>query len=143
MDYRYLPEHLRPVADSAARFLKEQRGLTKFKVEAEAYKLLAFRPTLSTTTPEGHIVCIEVLEEPFSTNLQAVVLECVRLGLPVKLYVACPTKSEEGQVAFDAAVKQARKYNLGILRVEGRDIEVLAEPQSLSFLATRQIDKKG
>src|SRR4051794_13628160 len=98
MTYRILASQLYEVANESRRFCTEQWGIRRAKINVEQPidNELGFVPTLSATTSDAYLVCIEVSTRVYSPTLDAFVLACKNRGMAVKLYVAVPRDSIEG-----------------------------------------------
>jgi len=138
MSYRYLSEQLRPIADSAARFFKRRWGVSGFKVEETIHEDVSYRPTLHAMTRDYHLLCIEVSESPYPTGLDAFIADCMRLSLPVRLFVALPAGSTAPNYKRDIA--RAREYGVGVLEVSTQAVEHIQSALSLSLVTVRRID---
>src|SRR4051794_33517390 len=114
MTYRILPADLHPVADAATAFLKTEWGIaaSKIVVELEFHSEVAI-PTLHATDRDHYIVAVEVSNSPSPPQLDAMVLDCSRLMLPVKLYVAMPEQATIPQ----KQLQRAKDNGVGVLTV--------------------------
>lgn len=137
MVYRYLPENLHAVAEGIKLYFRNERGLSNFKTEGEVDKSLDYRPTLHTQAKDHHIICVDVLESPYSPALDSIVLDCVKKSLPVKLYVAFP--ENPGQQDYKKKVDRARTNGVGVLEARQNGIDVIHEALSLSLIGVREI----
>jgi hypothetical protein len=137
MAYRYLPQNLRGIAEEIRLFFLNERGLANFKTEEEVDASLDYRPTLHTNTKHHHIICVDVLESPYSPALDSIVLDCVKKSLPVRLYVAFP--ENPAQQDYKKKVDRARANGVGVLEVRQNRVEVIHEALSLSLLGVREI----
>jgi hypothetical protein len=142
MKYNYLPEHLHPVADAVAKYLRDNRGLTGFIAEAEVFKQLSYRPTLQCRTRDGYFVCVEVLDEPYNATLDAVIADCIRDNLPIKLYVAYPEASVTNTATYKSLLERAERNGLGVIELKSTGVHVIHDPCALSLVSVRAIDKK-
>jgi hypothetical protein len=79
-------------------------------------------------------------ETPYYQFLDSVVLDCVRLGLPVKLYVAFPTSAEAPQ--YKSLVDRARKNGVGVLEITPTGGQIIHEALSLSLWGLRRTDRQ-
>jgi hypothetical protein len=140
MAYRYLPENLHAVAEGIKVYFRDERGLANFQIEEEVDKSLDYRPTLHTHTKDHHIVCVDVLESPYSPPLDSIVLDCVRKSLPIKLYVAFPENS--GQQDYKKRVDRARGNGVGVLEVRANGVEMIHDALSLSLSGVRGIEPR-
>ncbi|MFZ5544508.1 MAG: hypothetical protein ACOZJZ_13185 [Pseudomonadota bacterium] len=93
--YRVLPTHLHGTADAAAKYLTRELGLSAnaIKIEQEVHPSVDFRPTIQALSSDKHLICVEVVEALFPTELQAFILSCRNHSVPVKLYCAIPDGS--------------------------------------------------
>jgi hypothetical protein len=140
MNYRYLPEQLRPTADAVASFLRETRGLQHLRVEEEIDKNLPYRPTLHQLTQDKYFLCVDVLDSPFSPTLESVVSDCMQRSLPVKLFVAFPGGAD--MLDYKKNVDRARVKGVGVIEVTNLGCDVKHEALALSLIGVRPIDKK-
>jgi hypothetical protein len=140
VNFRVLPSQLHTTAEEVARFLREERGLSRFRVEEPVDDEVDYRPTLQTTTPEFHDVWIEVSELPYLRSLDSVVLHCVTNSLPVKLYVAFP----QGLAAteYKVNIDEARRKGVGAIEITGGKCHVIHEATPLSLGGVRSEDHK-
>jgi hypothetical protein len=137
--YRHLPEHLRPIANATMAFYRKDRGLTRWAIEEPIDDEIEFRPTLHAAARNGEFVCIEVLERPYSTTLDAPVFECMKKGLPVRLYVAFPEDLQQPDYAGD--LKRGDANGVGVVEVSGKVVRIVREAVSLSLLGVRRVDR--
>jgi hypothetical protein len=140
VNFRALPTQLHAIAEEVVRFLREDRGLSKFKVESPVADDTNYRPTLQTTTPEHQDVWIEVSEAPYLTSLDSVVLHCVTNCLPVKLYVAFPGGLPV--TAYKSKIDEARTKGVGGLEISQGKCHVIHEARLLSLTGVRWEDRK-
>jgi hypothetical protein len=141
MNYLYLPAQLAWVADAAAQFFKDNRGVQKFQVEKELVKWLRYGPTLHSVALDQYYFCIEVLPSPFSPTLESVVSDCMQQSLPVKLFVAFPGGPNIPD--YKSQADRARLKGVGVLEVTTASCQVIHEALSLSLIGVRPIDKKS
>src|SRR5882672_9632866 len=93
MNFRHLPEPLRLSADAVVEYFKAERGIQDFVEEEEIHSQVG-RPTLHATANDHHFWCVEFSETtPYPPTLDRFVLDCIRHGLPVRLFVAVPSSS--------------------------------------------------
>jgi hypothetical protein len=86
------------------------------------------------------LVAIEVNEGDYTGALDKFVLECLREGLPIKLFVAVPVTASPTQVI--SLVRQAKENGIGVVEVDGAKIRFLVHAVSLSLIGLRLIDPK-
>jgi len=142
MSYRILGEALREPANHVITFLRQERGLTKIKIEEEVVKGLP-KPTLHCTDGDQNLICVEFSEKScYPAPLAAFVDEFRAIQLPVKIYVALPSDAQSA--TFMAELVRARKQGVGVLLVEpAGTINVLDEPLSLILAQLRRLDMKS
>jgi len=141
MPYRYLPEHLHEYADEVKQYFRGSRGLTNFKVEEPISPTLDYRPTLHSVTKDHHIVCIDVLETPYSSVLDGFVLDCVKKSIPVNLFVAFPEGSVQAE--YKKNVDRARNNGVGVVEIKANGVvQVIHEALTLSLAGVREIDTR-
>lgn len=138
MNYRYLVEQLRPVADSAAHYFTAHWGVTKFRIEEPLKEVPEYSPALHATTSDLHYLCVEVSERAYPNGLDTFVLACIAKSLPVRLVVAFPADSK-GQ-DFNTDMSRAREYGVGVLEVSGNVSKMLQDPTPLSLMVVRRIE---
>jgi hypothetical protein len=140
VNFRALPPQLQKVAERVALFFKEERGLSRLKVEEAVVGEIDYRPTFQTITPEFHDVWIEVSEQPYLSSLDTVVLHCATNNLPVKLYVAFPA----GEVTIDykTRIDHARRTGVGVIEVTDGACQVIHEAIPLFMIGVRKEDHK-
>ena len=141
MTYKALAESLRSVADQAEIFFRKSRGVSGFKVESAIHPEIGC-PTLHAQTRDHHLLCVEVSESPYPATLDRFVLDCVRLGLPVKLFIAVPKPTDPRPSGYDKELSRARDCGVGVVEIEGETIKVVQEPVPLSLSGLRQVDRK-
>jgi hypothetical protein len=140
VNFRVLPTQLHTTAEEVVRFFKEDRGLSKFKVEDPVDDAIGYRPTLQATTQENQDVWIEVSEAPFLRSLDTVVLHCVTNCLPVKLYVAFPAGLSPTK--YKDNIDESRRKGLGALEVSPGKVIVIHEALRLSLTGVRKEDHR-
>ena len=139
MGYDYLPEELRPIADAVCSYLKDNRGVRTIHVESIIDPRIQYKPTISGNTNRGYLTCVDVSPSPYPPALDAFVLDCIKFGLPVKLYVANP-ESKSGAVD-ERAIRRASSLGVGRIIISGDRIEVTNEALELSLII-QEIDTK-
>jgi hypothetical protein len=128
------------MADAVVDFFKKQRGITHFKVEEPIHKDLAV-PTLHAKTQDHHIICVEFSEATaYPLSVERFVPDCNRLSLPVRVFVAIPSGSNNPNHTRD--LNRSREWGVGVLVVDGADVTALQEPLSLSLASVRRIDMR-
>ena len=142
MSFRILGEALREPATHVIGFLKRERGLTRIKIEEEVVRGLP-KPTLHAVDPDQNVLCVEFSENNcYPATLAAFVDEFRAIQLPVKVYIALPSSSQNP--SFMAELVRARKQGVGVLLVEpAGTINVLNEPLSLILAQLRRLDMKS
>lgn len=138
--YRALPDNLKDFADATQKYLTKELGLAAIRVEQEVHRDVDFRPTLSATSTDKHIICAEVVEQLFTPDIEQFVLACRNHSLPVKLYVAV----RRGQFqAYELKVlKFARENGIAILEISppNHGTLITTPPISLSLGGLRTFD---
>jgi hypothetical protein len=131
--YRALPDNLKEYADAAQKYLMKELGLSAIKVEQEVHREIEFRPTLSSISPDKHIICAEVVEQLFTPDIETFVLACRNHSLPVKLYVT--VRKGQFQAYDQKALKTARENGVAILEVSppSHGMLITNPPVSLSL----------
>ncbi len=134
MSYRFLATDLHPVADAATAFLKAQWGIpaSKIKVEQEFSKDVAV-PTLHAFDREHYITAVEVSNSPYPSQLDAMIVDCIRLGLPVKLYVAMPKQA----TISHPQLQRAKNTGVGVLIVDGDTCTLFERALALSLVGVQ------
>lgn len=135
MTYGFLSLALHPVADAAQEFLKSEWGIqpSKILVEREFEKDVPV-PTLHARDRENYIIGVEVSDSPYPPQLDAMVLDCVRLGLPVKLYVATP----EQKTIDQKQLQRAKDTGVGVLIVNSTGCKQFERALSLSLTGVQK-----
>ena len=141
MIYKALAESLRSIADQAEVYFRTERGIRGFKAEAPIHHDVAC-PTLQAQTRDFHILCVEASETPYPNTLDRLVLDCVRLGLPVKLYMAVPKPANAAPEGYVAQIARAKDVGVGLVEVDGRRVKLLHDALSLSLAGLRQTDRR-
>lgn len=132
MTYRVLTPSLYATADAVQKYLRAERGITKFDVEAPIQSDVEYCPTLSAKTRDFSIVCVEVSERAYSNPLDAFVLECKNRSLPVKLYVAMPKAVTDPE--YRENLKRAKSRSVGLIEVDTSGVGVIVEEALLLSL---------
>lgn len=141
MNFRHLPEPLRPTADAVVAYFEEERGIRHFVEEEEIHPQVA-RPSLHAVANDHHFWCVEFSETtPYPASLDRLVLDCMRHGLPVRLFVALPSGSTNPDYRRD--LNRAIECGVGVIEASGHTVRVINEPLSLSLTGVRRIEKKN
>jgi hypothetical protein len=141
MNFRHLPEPLRPTADAVVEYFEAERGIRHFVEEVEIHPQVA-RPSLHSPANDHHFWCVEFSETtPYPASLDRFVLDCMRYGLPVRLFVALPSGSTTPEYHRD--LNRAVEYGVGVMEVTNNVVRVINEPLSLSLSGARRIEKKN
>ena len=138
MNFRFLSEQLRPTAEEARNFFKRKWGIGSFVLEEAVSSETTFSPTLQAQTPDHHLLCVEVSESPYPSALDSFVVDCMRLCIPVRLFVAVPEDSK-GQ-NYNRDRERARKCGVGVLEVSPRSSKIIQQPLSLSLAGLRPVE---
>jgi hypothetical protein len=140
MNYRFLSEQLRPTAEGARRFFRQRWGVTSFKAEESVSSETSFSPTLQAETSDHHLLCVEVSKSPYPSALDSFVVDCMRLCIPVKLFVAI---SEDSMgPSYNRDLERARKCGVGVLEVRKSSSTIIHAALSLSLTGVRPVDLK-
>ena len=91
-------------------------------------------PTFMGTSATGVRVCIEVNESFYPITMNEFVADCIKMGLPVKLYTAVP--ANPNKTIDQTSIQRAEKFGVGCLLVDNGRITVLREALDLSLLLT-------
>jgi len=134
MNYKFLPDQLHATADQVAAYLAETRGVTAIKPEEQVKKELEYRPTIQGLTTDKYVVAIEVQDNPDTTHLDPVILQCVTQRIPIKLFIAFPQSTTP---IPHNLIEKAHKKGLGVIEVEQQGPQVLREALPLSLLGYR------
>jgi len=138
MNFRHLPEPLRPMADAVVDFFAQERGITHFKAEEPIHKDVAI-PTIHAKTQDHQILCVEFSETTaFPLSVERFAPDCNRLCLPVRVFVAIPSGSSGAE--YNRDLKRAREWGVGVLAVDGANVTPVQEPLSLSLAGVRRIE---
>ncbi len=138
MNFRHLPAQLWPVAEAAARFFRNNWGISKFKVEEPIDHRIQRRPTLHAVMRDHHFLCVEVSETPYPTGLDSFVLDSRDHFLPVRLFVALPAGSTNADYPRD--LQRAQDHGVGVLEVTGGRAKKIHDALSLSLAGLRPIE---
>lgn len=116
--YKFLASPLHSTANAAMVYFKNEVGLSHFKVEEPIGQNLEFRPTISCSSTEQYLVCVEISESawPLKNVLDTFVLDCKNQGMPVKLHVAIPKGVVDPD--FSKNLKRAKSCGVGVLELE-------------------------
>lgn len=142
MSYRILGQSLWPTANAVRKYFKETLGLATIKVEEEIAKEVP-RPTLHAKSRDQAFICAEFLEAGcFSLNIERFVSACKAKQLPVRLFVVFPEGAKSKDFGKD--FRAAREHGVGVISVsEAGEVNVLAEPISITLSGLRKIDPKA
>jgi hypothetical protein len=140
MPYSFLSSELVDMADAAEAYLRARRGITRFKYEESIAPETGYRPTLSGTTSDHYIYCVDVVSSIPQPAHDSFILNCVNLGLPVKFYLALNEK-DAGQLTLSMK-KVLKQKGIGLLLYEGGTTTVRVEHEAVaqSLLGYRKID---
>jgi hypothetical protein len=134
MSYKILAEALRPTADAAIQFLKDEWGIPASRISVETeFHPEAPSPTIHATDSRDHtIIAIEVSNSAYPPQLDKMVLDCMRLRLPVHLYVAMPAPVR-GTISHPDLAR-AKAHGVGVLIVNGTDCKHFERALALSLI---------
>lgn len=138
--YRVLTDPLRPFADGAVKYFSREFGVNSHKIESEVHPLLDYRPTLHWITQDKYVLCAEVCDILFPSDLERAILSCRNHGIPAKLFVVIPSGSIES--VSTKAISFTRENGIGILEVDekGNGKMLSAQPIPLSLTGLRSFD---
>src|SRR5438105_3176353 len=121
------------------KWFMDNWGISKnaVTVEGQIHQDVELRPTLSASTKDHHVLCIEASESVYANHLDASVLGCMRYGLPVKLYVAVPKEAKDPNYAQN--LRAARRAGVGVIEIDGSSGLIIQSALSLSLNAVRPI----
>jgi hypothetical protein len=139
MSFRILGEALRDPANQVILFLRQERGLTRIKIEEEIVRGLP-KPTVQAVDCDQNYICVEFSEKDcYPAPLAAFVDAFRSVQLPVKIYVALPSDGQSS--TFMAELVRAKKQGVGVLLVEpAGTVNVLNEAVSLILAQLRRLD---
>ena len=110
-------------------------------VEEEEIHPQVPRPSLHAAANDYHFWCVEFSETtPYPPTLDRLVLDCVRQGLPVRLFVALPSGSTDPN--YNRDLNRAMDVGVGVIEVTDRNVRIVNEPLSLSLAGVRRIEKR-
>jgi hypothetical protein len=137
MTYRFLTPPLHPVAEAVRKFLTEEWGIgsAKIAVEQPISDDVGIVPTLHAQERDHSLICIEVSETPYPPQLDSLVVDCLNAALPVKIYVAIPTRDNLPQ----KEIVRAGQRGVGVL-VVGSDCKIMNRALNLSLTGVRKPD---
>ena len=138
--YTILAPPLHRTADAAIKWFMDHWGISKSSVavEHQIHPDVELRPTFTAQTTDCHLLCIEVSESIYANHLDACVVSCVHLGLPVQLFVAVAKAPKDPNYAQN--LKAARRAGVGIIEVDDDSGVIIQNGLSLSLSAVRPID---
>lgn len=139
MTYKSLSESLRPTADAARDFFKRDWGVHSFRVEEPIDANISYCPTLSATTRDQYVLCIEVSGSAYHSGLDQLVIDCRNYGMPAKVFVAIP--KESGDPQYRQNVRRATACGVGLVEISGTKGRIIHNALSLSLTGCRPIDK--
>lgn len=128
MPYSYLDPSLQPMADVVLKHLKAI-GLKSIQIEKIDFQA-PFAPTLTGNSRDGVKYCVEVNTTIFPKTLDSFIADCIRLGLPIKLYVAITEPNSYNS----AELNRASKFGIGLFEVNGKRIQQIRPALELSLL---------
>jgi len=132
-NYRVLATHLHPLADAAIQYFINNNGAraSQINVEAEIHPEVNFRPTISYSKTDKHIICAEVVDAFNLPEIERFVLACKNLSLPVHLYIVI---QKDSIPHIDTKVlKTTRDNGVAILEITFPNHGVLLGSASLSL----------
>lgn len=137
--YTILAPPLHQTANAAIKWFLDNWGINKsaVKVEQSVHTDLELRPTFNAQTRDSHILCIEVSENAYANHLNAFVVGCLQLGLPVKLFVAVTKGTRDPNLSHN--LKVAKLAGVGLIEVDDSSGVVMQDAVSLSLMAVRAI----
>ena len=139
MNYKFLPDQLQSTADAVSEYLKEDRGVNDVKIEEQVEQELQYRPTIHGLSPEKYVIAVEVQETINTAPLDSVIIDCVRLAIPMKLFLAFAPSATP---VSHSLIESAHKKGLGVIEVRTTGPVVLREALPLSLLGYRLDHKK-
>ncbi len=139
MNYRHLPEQLRPNADAAISFFRREWGISRFYVEQPIDTAIEYRPTAYAVTSDRHFLCLEVSERPYPVGLDGFVLDCARSCVPARLFVVLSAGLKGSD--YDRDLSRARNNGVGLVEVSDANVAIINHPLSLSLIGVRRIER--
>jgi hypothetical protein len=139
MKYTSLSESLHETADEAVAFFRKEWGIRSFNIETPIAPHIDYRPTLSATTTDKHVLCVEVSESAYPSALDRLVLGCMNHGLPAKVFVAIPRDARDSQ--YRENLRRAAESGIGLLETSGARGQIINGALSLSLTGCRPINK--
>lgn len=142
MSYLILPSNLHSAADKVRSYFDKDYGLKNIKVEESIDDDVNWRPTISGSTSDYHLVCVEVTDGGYTSALDNAVVQLMTKGLPVRLFVAYPSDDSVDSDKVLATFRTASDKGIGIVEVRstGRCV-VRQNAIKLSLAAVRRIDR--
>jgi hypothetical protein len=141
MNFTFLADRLRPTALAACTFFRAQWGVSRFFAEDSIDAQIAWKPTLQAKMHDQHLLCVEVSETPWPASLDAAVLECKQLCLPVRLVVVLPAGARGPTYLED--ITRARKFGVGVAEVGSTGGQIIQQPLSLSLSGVRPVNRRS
>lgn len=141
MSYQVLPTNLHSTADRVRGYLRNDYGVQRIVTEQSIDDEVDWRPTISGSTRDHHIVCVEVTDASYSDSLDKAVLQCMTRGLPVRLFIAFPG-DEVSDKSFRKTINDARERGIGIIEVRRRRCKLIHAAIALSLASVRRVDPK-
>jgi hypothetical protein len=130
MIFRALDDHLHEYAKAAARYFSKEYNVKGIKAEVELDHHIAFRPTLSGTYPDKHLLCVEVAEVALPPEIQRFVLDCRSTGLPARIWVAVRKGSFDHVSTHDLTF--FRTHGVGLIEIDDKNKARILEGPPLS-----------
>lgn len=140
MTYNYLADTLHSTANAAAEFFRKQWGVKSFEIEQPISDDISYRPTLSATTGDAYVLCIEVSLSVYPGGLDQLIVDCLNHGMPAKVFVAVPKDSGDPQ--YRENLRRASASGVGLVEVGERTCQIIHNALSLSLTGCRRIQKE-
>jgi hypothetical protein len=136
----FLEAPRQPLADAVRRYFKDSWGVGAFEVEAppDPKGEIEYAPTLVAQTRDFHTLCIDIPVNLDSGARLEFVVACMTKCLPVKLFVAVPAGHPSTEL--HRYLRQARQLGVGVLEVNGDNVQVLHPATSLSLAGVHRVD---
>src|SRR5260370_1321231 len=139
MNYRVLNASLHSTAEAARNFFRGEQGATAFHCEVPIDPADSYSPTLSAVTSDHHTLCIEVLDDVYTTGaLEDFLIDCITTARPVRLYIAIPKGLPDTD--FKKKMALAQKRGIGIVEVDAGGGKIIQEAVSLSLAGLHPVN---
>jgi len=117
-------------------------GLRRIRIEESIDDDVNWRPTISGSTSDHHLICIEVTDGGYTAALDHAVAQLLTMGLPLRLFIAYPGDDIDPQKIL-STFHIASNRGIGIVEVRARGrCTIQKNAIDLSLAAVHRTDPK-